>query len=133
MKLTIASLSILAVLTFAAIPAPAQDGGRRAAGAEGRRGARAERIQKFLNEHPDVKARIEEWKKLTPGQRKERVAQKKAEFKALTPDERKARIQRFREEHPRMAKRMGRSIRMGMKARVMRRMMSFGEGTPVTR
>lgn len=98
----ITKLAILILTTPLAFGAIAQDPRK----SEQPQNPRKERIEKFLNKHPDLKNKIEEFRKLTPEQRREKIQQKKAEFKALTPEQRKERAQEFKKNHPRAGKGM---------------------------
>ncbi|MBI3818662.1 MAG: hypothetical protein HY286_08230 [Planctomycetes bacterium] len=89
---------------------------------------RKQRIEKFLNEHPDIKAKVDSWRALTPDQRKEKIQQKKAEMKALTPEERKAKMRQFGEEHPGIKEMIRHflSRHAGLKKMLMKRFVMFG-------
>lgn len=114
-------LATVVLLPLVFSTASAQDPGRTKTGA---RAGRSEKIQKMLDKHPELKVKIEEWKALTPDQRKEKIEQKRAEFKALSPEQRKEKIQQFRAEHPKFAKHvMKKMIRKQMGMRMKMRML----------
>ena len=75
-------------------------------------------MERFLERHPQLKNRVEEWKKLSPEQKRARVEEKLKDhpklkekldaLKALTPEQRKEKMQSLRAEHPFAAKRLHR-------------------------
>lgn len=107
-------------LALGSVVGPAQDPGRKA------ENPRKARIEKFLNEHPEAKARLDAWKALTPEQKREKIQQKKAELKSLTPEERKARIEKLKAEHPGAGKHMRRHHRHGLKRKMLKAMILGG-------
>ncbi|MFN0207354.1 MAG: hypothetical protein ACKVS6_13700 [Planctomycetota bacterium] len=120
-------LATVVLLPLVFSTASAQDPGRTKTGARMPRAEKIEklkkRIQERLDRHPELKAKIEAWKALTPDQRKERIQQKRAEFKALTPEQRKEKKAQFRAEHPELVKHLKKKMirkEIGMKLRMLR-------------
>jgi len=105
------------LLTVAVLAAP-QDPQKGASQDPGRDKQHQERMERFLERHPKMKDRVEEWKKLTPEQKRARVEEKLKDhpklkekldaLKALTPEQRKEKMQSLRAEHPFAAKRLHR-------------------------
>jgi hypothetical protein len=102
-------LAVVVFIAGAASVAGAQDSRRRPVAPPA---PRIEKIKKFLDEHPGMKARLESWRALSPEQRREKIQQKAQEWRSLTQDEKKARISKrlesspFLKEHPELKARI---------------------------
>ncbi|MBL8694350.1 MAG: hypothetical protein JNJ88_09665 [Planctomycetes bacterium] len=101
----LASFLLLVSLPLALQSAP-QDGPRG-----DRAKARLERIEKRLEKHPELKAKLEEWKQLTPEQRKDKLRQRLQE-KLQNRPRAAARLDRM----PKLKELSGEFPRVGLRA-----------------